>query len=101
MRTRAKFVYLFKKFQCLLSYHSSSLGRGNINGLRFHLLQEYLFVLAIKLLVLGMSKEYGAYSTPFCSELCCLLATGVDSTQSVPLASAPFEKQLTKLHSCS
>ena len=32
MRTCAKFVYLFKNFQCVLSYHSSSLGRGNING---------------------------------------------------------------------
>ena len=36
------FVYLFKIFQCVLSYHSSSLGRGNINGLGFHLVQEYL-----------------------------------------------------------
>ena len=34
---RAKFVYLFFvvvsfKFQCVLSYHSSSLCRGNIKG---------------------------------------------------------------------
>ena len=41
-RTRAKFLYLFKNFHCVLSYHSSSLGRGNINGLWFYLVQEYL-----------------------------------------------------------
>ena len=43
-----------------------------------------------------MSKNMDAYSTqPFCSELCCLLATGVDGNQSVPLASVPFEKKST------
>ena len=29
------FVYLFKNFHCVLSYHSSSLGRGNINGYKW------------------------------------------------------------------
>ena len=40
MRACAKFVYLFKNFQCVLSYHISSLGRGNINGLWFHLVKN-------------------------------------------------------------
>ena len=33
MCARDKFVYLFKKSQCILSYDSSSLGTGNINEL--------------------------------------------------------------------
>ena len=34
---RAKFVYLFRDSQCVLSYHRSRLGTENINRLRFHL----------------------------------------------------------------
>ena len=48
MRARAKFVYLFKNSQRILSYDSSSLGTGNINELRFHLVKEYLQKLRVR-----------------------------------------------------
>ena len=44
---RAKFVYLFKNFQCVLSYPCSSLATKNINGLLFHLVQQYLQKLSV------------------------------------------------------
>ena len=47
-RARAKFVYLFKNSQCILSYDSSSLGTENINELWFHLVQEYLQKLSVR-----------------------------------------------------
>ena len=47
---RAKFVYFFKNSQCILSYHSSSLGRQNINGLWFPLVQEYIQKLSVRFL---------------------------------------------------
>ena len=50
VRARAKFVYLFKNSQCILSYDSSSLGTRNINELGFHLVQEYLQKLCIRFL---------------------------------------------------
>ena len=48
VRERAKFVELFKNFQCVLNYYSSSSARGNLNGLGFHLVQEYLHKLSIR-----------------------------------------------------
>ena len=48
VRARAKFVYLFGFFQCVLSYHRSSLFMCNINGLCFHLVQIYLQKLSCK-----------------------------------------------------
>ena len=45
-----KFVYLFKNSQCALNYHSSSLGTGSINGLWFHLVQDFLQKLCVRFL---------------------------------------------------